>query len=167
MYFSPMMQLQNYVSNTDHALALNRIYMEEMTAIHFGQAWDIHWHREIKKLPSQAQYYQMVENKTSVLPRMTLRFLGELTNQDEETKVKLIHFVNLMGAAFQIMDDVLAVEGDAFKKMRGQGDYCEDIAEGKKTLMVLHSYYYGWKGDRLLDILAMKTKDEVMHREAV
>lgn len=109
----------------------------------------------------------MVENKTSVLPRMTLRFLAELTNQDDETKLKLIRFVNLMGAAFQIMDDVLAVEGDQFKKMRGEGDYCEDIAEGKKTLMVLHSYFYGWKGDRLLEILGMNTKDEVLHKEAV
>ena len=51
--------------------------------------------------------------------------------------------------------------------MRGAGDYCEDIAEGKKTLLVLHSYFYGWKGDRLLEILDMKTKDEALHKEAV
>ena len=63
------------------------------------------------------------------------------------------------------MDDVIAVESDSFRKMRGT--YCEDIQEGKKTLMVLHSYFYGWKGDRLLEILNMKSNDEELHKEAI
>ena len=33
--------------------------------------------------------------------------------------------------------------------------------------MVIHSYFYGWKGDRLLKILNMKTSDEKLHREAI
>ena len=33
--------------------------------------------------------------------------------------------------------------------------------------MVIHSYFYGWKGDRLLEILNMKTSDEALHKEAV
>jgi len=33
--------------------------------------------------------------------------------------------------------------------------------------MVIHSYFYGWKGDRLLEILDMKTSDEELHKEAV
>lgn len=33
--------------------------------------------------------------------------------------------------------------------------------------MVIHSYFYGWKGDRLLEILNMKTSDEELHKEAV
>ena len=33
--------------------------------------------------------------------------------------------------------------------------------------MVIHSYYYGWKGDRLLQILNMKTSDEALHKEAI
>ena len=63
------------------------------------------------------------------------------------------------------MDDVLAVDSDDYRKERGA--FCEDIQEGKKTLMVIHSYYFGWKGDRLLEILNMKTKDENLHKEAV
>lgn len=70
-----------------------------------------------------------------------------------------------MGSSFQIMDDVLAVESDSYRKERGA--FCEDIQEGKRTLMVIHSYYYGWKGDRLLEILNMKTSDEALHKEAV
>ena len=34
-------------------------------------------------------------------------------------------------------------------------------------MMVIHSFFYGWKGDRLLEILNMKTDDEKLHREAV
>ena len=33
--------------------------------------------------------------------------------------------------------------------------------------MVIYSYFYGWKGDRLIDILNMKTQDEELQREAV
>lgn len=56
-----------------------------------------------------------------------------------------------MGAAFQIQDDVIAVTSEKYRKERGI--YAEDIHEGKKTLMVIHNYFYGWKGDRLLEIL--------------
>ena len=59
-----------------------------------------------------------------------------------------------MGAAFQIVDDVIAVTSEAYRKERGA--YAEDIQEGKKSLMVIHSYYYGWRGDRLIEILKSK-----------
>lgn len=85
MYFAPMLKLNNYVTNQEHQRAMQNIYIEEMAAIHFGQGWDIYWHNQKDFLPSPAQYYQMVENKTSCLPRMTSRMIGELTGQNEET----------------------------------------------------------------------------------
>ena len=33
--------------------------------------------------------------------------------------------------------------------------------------MVIHSYFYGWKGDRLIEILDMHTQDETLLKEAV
>ena len=120
-----MLQVQNYIPKPEQALALQRIYNEEMAAIHFGQGWDIYWHSQKNSLPSQAQYFQMVENKTACLPRMTLRMISELTGQDADTTKKIIHFVNMMGAAFQIADDVMAVESDDYRKERGS--FCEDI----------------------------------------
>lgn len=54
------------------------------------------------------------------------------------------------------------------EKYREQrGSYAEDIQEGKRSLMVIHNYYYGWKGDRLVEILDMHTTDEKLLREAV
>ena len=48
---------------------------------------------------------------------------------------------------------MIAVTSEAYRRERGT--YAEDIQEGKKTLMVIYSYFYGWKGDRLLEILGM------------
>lgn len=33
--------------------------------------------------------------------------------------------------------------------------------------MVIYSYFYGWKGDRLLDLLDKKSSDEEIHRECI
>lgn len=67
----------------------------------------------------------MVENKTSVLPRMCLRMIAEQTGQSEELKRELIKFVNAFGAAFQIQDDVISVTSEEYRKQRGS--YAEDI----------------------------------------
>lgn len=36
MYFAPMLKLGNYVEDPHKALALHKIFCEEMSAIHFG-----------------------------------------------------------------------------------------------------------------------------------
>jgi hypothetical protein len=43
------------------------------------------------------------------------------------------------------------VTSEEYRKERGV--YCEDIQEGKRSLMAIHSFFYGWKGDQLLSIL--------------
>ena len=67
----------------------------------------------------------MVENKTSVLPRLCLRFISQLTDQDPETTKLVTQFTNSLGAAFQIQDDLIAVKSEEYRKERGV--YCEDI----------------------------------------
>jgi geranylgeranyl pyrophosphate synthase len=93
----------------------------------------------------------MVENKTGVLPRLLLRIISQLTAQDKEMEAKVIKYINKLGTAFQIQDDIIAVTSEQYKKERGI--YAEDIHEGKRSLMVIHSFFYGYKGDRLLQIL--------------
>jgi geranylgeranyl diphosphate synthase, type I len=77
----------------------------------------------------------------------------------------LIKFTNSLGAAFQIQDDIIAVTSEEYRKERGV--FCEDIQEGKRSLMVIYSYFYGWKGDKLIELLDMKTKEEEVHKEAI
>ena len=33
--------------------------------------------------------------------------------------------------------------------------------------MVIYSYFYGWKGDRLLELLDKKSSEEEIHRECI
>ena len=42
----------------------------------------------------------MVENKTSVLPRLCLRFISELTEQSPEMALEVVKFTNSLGSAF-------------------------------------------------------------------
>ena len=59
----------------------------------------------------------------------------------------------------------MSVESDEYSKERGI--IGEDIHEGKRTLMVIHSYHKGKNRERLLEILNMKTKDEKLIKEAI
>jgi geranylgeranyl pyrophosphate synthase len=79
LYFAPMSKLDRFVHDERLQYKMHKIFVEELTNIHFGQAWDIYWHNSKGKVPTQAQYLQMVENKTSVLPRMCLRMIAEQT----------------------------------------------------------------------------------------
>lgn len=72
-----MVKLDEFVKDHNVRYSMYKIYVEEMQNIHFGQGWDIYWHNLKGKVPTQAQYLQMVENKTSVLPRMCLRMIAE------------------------------------------------------------------------------------------
>ena len=60
---------------------------------------------------------------------------------------------------------MISVTSEEYRKQRGS--YAEDIQEGKRSLMVIHNFFYGWKGDRLIEILDMHTKDEKLLKEAV
>ena len=46
-------------------------------------------------------------------------------------------------------------------------DYCSDITEGKRTLMVVHALQNSSERDRLIEILSSKTTDPAVLSEAV
>ena len=73
--------------------------------------------------------------------------------------------MNSLGAAFQVQDDIIAVTSEEYRKERGI--YCEDIQEGKRSLMVIHSYFNGLKGETLINLLDKKSADEAVHKEAI
>lgn len=54
LLFSPMQRLSDFVTDDRVALAMHKIYIEEMQNIHFGQGWDIYWHNQKGKVPTQA-----------------------------------------------------------------------------------------------------------------
>ena len=88
-------------------------------------------------MPTETQYLQMVINKTSVLPRFCSKMLASILNLDEAQSISLSKYIEAMGASFQIQDDLIACVSDEYAKERGI--IGEDIHEGKRTLMVIHS----------------------------
>jgi len=72
--------------------------------------------------------------------------------------------------AFQIQDDLLNLtEGDSGSLAAGKGGIGEDIHEGKRTLMVIHSFLHGTPEatKRLKYILSLHTHDVGLIREAI
>lgn len=104
MYYAPINKVADYVEDERVQLELYKIYNEEMVNIHFGQNWDIYWHNGGgKTVPTEEQYFQMVINKTSVLPRMCLRMISAILGKDTvspELLSAIIEYIESLGAAF-------------------------------------------------------------------
>ena len=108
MYYIPIAKLPNFIPQPAKQLELSRIYHEEMVNLHFGQNWDISWHHGTL-VPTEDQYVQMVINKTSVLPRICMRFISSILDLKPAQRAAVIKYIETLGAAFQIQDDIIAV----------------------------------------------------------
>lgn len=96
-------------------------------------------------MPTEEQYLHMIINKTSVLPRLCVRLIDAILEAEGAgTNPEMINYVEQLGAAFQIQDDLIAIKSDIYAKERGI--VAEDIREGKRTLMVSYAYY---KSDKI------------------
>jgi len=139
---------------------------KELVCIHFGQNWDINWHNGYH-FPSEDEYFQMTSSKTGVIPRLIANLVCRINKVEDEKREKISYMTDKLGIAFQIQDDVIALESDAYAETRGI--IGEDIHEGKRTLMVIHSHQNLAKSDsdRLLDILKMHTEDKETIKEAI
>lgn len=140
--------------------------VKEITCLHFGQNWDICWHNNWS-FPNENDYYQMTASKTGIIPRMIASTVSMLYGADAERIERIQHMTDNLGISFQIYDDVIALESDAYAETRGIVG--EDIHEGKRTLMVIHSCKNLPESDakRLVDILNMHTEDKNIIKEAI
>ena len=94
-----------------------------------------------------------------------MRFISVLTDANKKQSVPSIKYVESLGAAFQIQDDIIAVASEEYAKERGVG---EDIREGKRSLMVIHTMSKCDKSSQRLEhILNLQTNDETLLKEAI
>ncbi len=139
----------------------------EMIIIHTGQGMDIAWHNGLADADniSEEEYLQMCANKTGVLLRLSARLAAIFSGKDEKAEESLAEFAESIGIAFQIQDDIMNLQPTE-KWGKEIGD---DINEGKRTLIVLHTLKEATSGDRgrLLEILKMHTKDQKIILEAI
>lgn len=88
---------------------------------------------------SEKNYIDMVQKKTAVLIAASCALPAILFGKDEKIVNTLWNFGLLSGTAFQIHDDVLdIIGGEKIGK-----DWCSDIVEGKKTIIILNAIEKG------------------------
>ena len=111
-----------------------------------GQALELGWRRDNVTDVAEADYLHMVLKKTCWLATIHPSRIGFLIGaRGAIDPDRCIRFGFFLGAAFQIQDDLLNLEGDAAaygKELDG------DIREGKRTLMLIHLFEQATDADR-------------------
>ncbi len=119
-----------------------------------GQALELGWCRDNRTDLVPDDYLELIMKKTcwytTVLPLRVGALIGSRGTADLEP---MIGFGFLLGAAFQIRDDILNLIGDT--DVYGK-ESLGDLREGKRTLMLIHLLAAADRSDRLwlVDYLA-------------
>lgn len=128
-----------------------------------GQAFELGWRRDNVTDVSEADYLLMVLKKTCWLCTIHPSRMGTLIGAWGALDLdRCIRFGFFLGAAFQIQDDLLNLEGDAEAYGKELGG---DIREGKRTLMLIHLLEHAGKAerDRLSTILGRPREQRTDH----
>jgi geranylgeranyl diphosphate synthase type I len=171
MYYLPLLPLMEKKAKlpAETLRDIYEIYVQEMINLSKGQAMDIAWHRGIANADAlnEEDYLQMCAYKTGTLARMAAKISAVLAGANKELVKKLGLFAESIGVAFQMQDDVLDLTGKEFAKKKGGCG--QDITEGKRTLMIIHTLKMATGADkkRLIQILNMHTPDQTLRDEAI
>ena len=171
MYYLPLLPLMEKKAKlpAETLRDIYEVYVQEMINLSMGQAMDITWHRGIANADEigEEDYLQMCAYKTGTLARMAAKLAAVLAGANKELVEKLGRFAESIGVAFQMQDDVLDLTGKEFAKKKGGAG--QDITEGKRTLMVIHTLKRASNSDksRLIQILNMHTSDQTLRDEAI
>ena len=168
MYFLPFILLYRNTLNLNDS-TIRKIYdlcSLEMMRLSAGQGMDILWHKENQEHLTEEHYLQMCAYKTGALARLSAKLGGILAEAKETETEKIGKYAESIGVAFQIQDDVLNLIGEEFAKGKGIG---EDIHEGKKTLILLHTLKKASEQDkkRLMEIIKSHPTNQETINEAI
>ena len=105
---------------------------------------------------SEANYMQVIENKTAILFQAAAQCGALLANADKEVEEGLREFGMRIGTAFQLIDDVLDYAGDTTDLGKNIGD---DLAEGKPTLPLIYALENSDTQQQELIQQALKTEE--------
>ncbi|KAI0096558.1 geranylgeranyl diphosphate synthase [Daldinia grandis] len=102
-----------------------------------GQAMDLNWTYN-DRCPSVQDYMMMVDDKTGALFRLACHLLGAHAKADlgvERSKATQA-LVTIFGRYFQIRDDYMNLVDADYTSQKG---FCEDLDEGKYSLVLIHA----------------------------
>jgi geranylgeranyl diphosphate synthase type I len=150
---------------TDKKLKMMKAMGETYKEVVEGQAYDLYWEHNNIFDQTEQDYFTMVSKKTGALIGISAA-LPSIMLDKPSLFSPLYAFGKSIGIAFQIQDDVLNLVGEEAKYKKKIGD---DITEGKRTLMVIHSLANLQKNDasRLKQILSSHTTDDKIILEAI
>jgi len=165
MYFFPMKVISKSYLSPETKNRLYGIYIEEMTNCHLGQGTDIFWHSGKADDIEEREYLQMCAFKTGTLARMSAKFAAVLAEASEEIVDRLGRCAESIGVGFQIFDDILNITPTE----KWGKEFGEDIKEGKRSLMVIHTLENATRAERkrLLEILDSHPSDRKLMEEAI
>lgn len=171
MYYLPLLPLIEKKKEIakEKLCEIYEIYSQEMINLSLGQAMDIAWHRGLANADriDEEDYLQMCAYKTGTLARMSARIAAVLADADDRLETEFGRFAESIGVAFQMQDDVLDLTSTEFEaKKGGRG---QDITEGKRSLIVIHTLKTGSTEDRrrLAEILNLHASDQKLRNEAI
>jgi len=167
MYYAPLVTLlrDNKLSK-DVKCKVFAIYLQEMINLGVGQGMDIAWHRGLAEKVTEKEYLQMCAYKTGCLARMAAKMAAVLADGSDHQVEAIGKLAETVGIAFQIQDDILNLVDSGVSKTKG--GVGEDITEGKRTLMVIHTLEKGGEDSkRLKEILNMHTDNQSLRDEAI
>jgi geranylgeranyl diphosphate synthase, type II len=101
-----------------------------------GQATELGWQRDSPAALTPEDYLELIMHKTCWYTTIHPLRVGALLGAGEDAPLgPMVRFGFHLGAAFQIQDDLLNLEGDADLYGKEIGG---DLWEGKRTLMLIH-----------------------------
>jgi len=131
-----------------------------------GQGIEISWIKEGRFDIGEDDYLAMIDGKTSALMGLSCEVGAFMAGAKAPLRSAMRDYGELLGAAFQIHDDVLNVTGDFSKYQKEIGG---DITEGKRTLMVVHCLNNAPEPERkeLIAILSSHTREKASIERAI
>ncbi len=149
LYYLPTICIDRSALPDTVKLQLYQVYSRYLRRVHFGQGFDISWHRDLSYIPDEASYRLMCRLKTGCLSGMAAEIGASAARALPDMVLTAGAAAEQLGVAFQVMDDVINLETGNPGKMRG-----DDIIEGKKSLpLILHAKRRPEKVPELISML--------------
>lgn len=171
LYFFPILILREKKKEIKKEIIneIYELYFQEMINLSLGQAMDIFWAKKKIRNIKEKEYLKMCALKTGCLSRFSAKLAGILCQKGKKVIEKLGKFGESLGIAFQIQDDILDLTLKGKEREKFGKVFAQDITEGKKTLLVIHTLKKANSKDKkeLLRILEKRTEDKREKERAV
>lgn len=171
LYFLPLLVLIKNKAQFEPEMLLRayETYAQEMLNLSFGQGTDIYWHKGKAEKINEEEYLQMCAFKTGCLSRMAAKLAVILSGGNDDLAEKFGSMAEAIGVAFQIQDDILDLSLTGREREKFGKSFGNDIKEGKRTLLVIHTLKIASQKDKkkLIKILNKHTDNLSETKEAI